>query len=128
MSWFRRRGLLLRAFVLCTGLVTVWCLGCRAFEPLLSCLDSMEIDDADETEPRLTMPDGSASDIVTSANETTTPDHDCLCGCASCYGSLAPVADIVIISASAGVVFSTRPISPPAIARPPLVPPPQVTV
>lgn len=119
-----------------TALVTVWCLGCSAYEPLLAellsgsagpgmaCASESEVS-ASATAAVASYDAGDAK-VATAADGTS--DRGFECGCQSCH-SAAPVVLSVLSQAS---LTPYVPESPPgellSVPRAPLVPPPQSTL
>ena len=125
----RRPSHLTRAIRCFTALLTVWCLGCSAFDELLACLVpgsgptmvcASEGTPVSGTVQAGTERQGSA--IMAAANESGR-GTDCDCG--SCH---APAPTQLVI-ASANPALSGQPADDPGIGptttRAPLVPPPQ---
>jgi hypothetical protein len=126
----RRHSRLARAIHSLTALVTVWCLGCSAFDVLLSSLlpsagpamvCASEGGGASGIAQAVTERQGSA--IAATADEDAGNGTDC--GCGSCH---APVPTELAI-ANPNPPVSDQPADGPRIApaptRAPLVPPPQ---
>ena len=124
MIWLRRRAVLARTFTLCVLFVTVWCLGCRGFEPLLACAEPMDAQMADETTVLL---QSLESPVSVTGLATSSATDDCICGCTSCAGSLAPSIDVPTAPSFAAVDFLSTPAACWAARCSPLVPPPQAT-
>ena len=124
MIWLRRRALLARTFTLCVLFVTVWCMGCRGFEPLLACAQPMDAQMADEVSVLVQSLESPVS--VTAEVPNAVPD-DCICGCTSCVGSLAPRIDVPAVPSVAALDYSSTPAACRAARCSPLVPPPQAT-
>jgi hypothetical protein len=66
-----------------------------------------------------------SSVTIVAAADTHGYTGECVCGCASCHGSIAPAVDFTLISMSGHTRYSQPPVSLWATARVPLVPPPQ---
>ncbi len=134
MTWLRHHVWFNRVLIGVTAVATVWCLGCSAFEPLLSCADVMGLAD------RMGMSNNPAGSAVFSASEgaassvSAVPESaddgeaaDCSCGCLSCYAT----GTLAIIEVQNSSTWDTLPFRPANIltglALTPLVPPPQHT-
>jgi hypothetical protein len=129
----RRLSPLLRLVWATTALVTVWCLGCSAFDPLLALLGGssapMMVCASDGAVPG---PQGSAAATVSSSAPTgsiaaasSLTTHGDICGCQSC---LAAHSDGVHEYAAAQLtprVDRTDPTAPASVTRSPLLPPPE---
>jgi hypothetical protein len=115
-----------------TALITVWCLGCSAFDPLIALLSGRDagtgmVCGADER------PAGGAAMVVaggSSANSVIAPVHEgrpstVVCDCQSCCAP-APtaLAAAPLPPPPPGVDVGTF-LVPPSLAREPLLPPPQ---
>jgi hypothetical protein len=112
-----------------TALATVWCLGCNAFDPLISSLfpaaaGSMMVcaSEAAAASAALHEGDGQAASV---SEITDQGDRGTSCDCGSCYAP-APAA---FASAQPPIAVPQQPALEPGLApsfeRTPLVPPPQ---
>jgi hypothetical protein len=122
----------LRAF---TALVTVWCLGCSAFEPLLVALagDSgsfgMSCGSEGIVEGGAVVADagGDGAMIVRDAS-TESSSRDCLCQCQGCHAP-SPIEIVATVERTpAQRLPVARPGVPLSVLREPLVPPPQLSL
>ena len=114
-----------------TAVITVWCLGCRAFDPLIAALVP-----GPGGEKMVCAADARAGSIVATARvadsspsvseitdqNTQTGDS---CGCDSCYAPAATAVALVLPAPAIPHQPSADPVAPPSVDRPPLVPPPQ---
>jgi hypothetical protein len=119
-----------------TALVTVWCLGCGAFEPLVSSLSGTgnngmscssdqtvgsaryeRADEANESTPQQVQTVG-ALDRHESGSYS--------CGCESCYSSSPVTISLELHVLSAPEAIPTTPAFPESVNRTPLLPPPQL--
>ena len=112
------------------ALVTVWCLGCGAFEPLVAGLTRTE---------SIGMNCGS-EEIAGSAATGSVPSEHALtvkaleqresgnysCGCDSCYSTSPVTISIALASLSAPEAIPATPAFPESVSRAPLHPPPQL--
>jgi hypothetical protein len=128
-----------RALRALTALVTVWCLGCSSFEPLLASLLGEEgvggMACASESAirgPRPGRSAGAANDGRLAVNAVAALDteahRDFNCGCQSCIAMSLPA---LLVDAGPSVVPSvpaSEPLTLVSIEREPLVPPPQRTL
>ncbi|MGH7616962.1 MAG: hypothetical protein ACREPM_07020, partial [Gemmatimonadaceae bacterium] len=111
------------------GLVTLWCLGCSSYEPILeSLLGGTTMMACDSEVGASSASTAGAADHGQSriAASTDARNFDCGCG-GSCYApSLAP-ATVSIPRASVAAVDQQQPSAPIALTRAPLLPPPEIT-
>ena len=130
----RRPSRFVRTGRVLVGLITLWCLGCSSYEPLLSALlggkaTTMMVCDADMTPP-------TASDASTTADRdhaggtvsaaATDRGFDCGCG-GSCHAPSPAFAAIAAPLSRVASVDQQQPSEPLSIARTPLLPPPELT-
>jgi hypothetical protein len=125
----RRPSHLTRAIRCFTALLTVWCLGCSAFDELLACLvpgsGPTMVCASEGTTSGGTVQAGAErqASAITAAADESSPGADCDCG--SCH---APAPTQLGI-ASGKLTLSGQPADDPGIGptttRAPLVPPPQ---
>ena len=127
----RPRSALARFVHALTALVTVWCLGCSAFEPLVGGLLGGEVA-SEMTCGGDPAPAGTASvqaaDAGRGASIGAPASHDARgydCGCQSCHAPSPRVASASIPRAAAASAESATARSFLSIEREPLVPPPQ---
>jgi hypothetical protein len=122
----------LRAF---TALITVWCLGCSSFEPLLAELlgsaAGPEMVCASEGGTRGAMSPGASSassDVSTvsvGTSEEATSARGFTCDCQGCYAPSPALPAVALDALPALGQPHTEPAMPLSIEREPLVPPPQ---
>jgi hypothetical protein len=123
----RRPSLVTRVLRSLTALVTVWCLGCSAFDPLIASLfpgDGPMMVCASEG-PRSVQPGATNESSVSAPAPDRGASDGTSCGCASCT---APAPTGFAVAAPAQALPqqpATDAISPSSVARTPLVPPPQ---
>src|SRR5258705_8760753 len=119
-----------------TALVTVWCLGCGAFEPLVSSLGrpgSTGMSCASDQTER-SAPYHRAGEV----NKSTPPQVQTVaaldghetgnysCACDSCYSSSPVTISLELQALSAPEAIPTTPAFPESVNRTPLLPPPQI--
>jgi len=131
----RRPSLLLRFSRALTGLVTVWCLGCSSYEPLLSSLlgakaGAMMNCDSDVTTPSdasdaSVAPIGDHDGFTVSA-ATDQRGYDCGCG-SSCRAPSPSFAAVAGAPSLVPAADHSEPSEPASVARAPLLPPPEFT-
>jgi hypothetical protein len=130
----RRPSPLLRATRALTALITVWCLGCTGYEPLLStllgesaggmmaCGSVMGTAAADAVSPA---GHGTNQAAVSDAAQS---NHSFDCGCGSCHAA-APTQPIGRAPSSLPLALAQHePSEPASLSRAPLLPPPQIAV
>jgi len=120
----------------CTALVTVWCLGCGAFEPLVSSLAgtgntgmSCGSDETASSAPYQRAGEANEStpeQIQTVAARDQHQSGSYSCGCESCYSSSPVTVSLGLHSLRAPEAVPTTPAFPESINRTPLLPPPQI--
>jgi hypothetical protein len=128
---------LTRALRALVALVTVWCLGCSAFEPLLDhlagapagsemiCASDTGIGERVEGSLPSAVPDAGLQARLTSS-DVPAESHAYECGCQSCHAvQLAFVAVAPATPALPARLQTLEPTTPPSVSREPLVPPPQ---
>lgn len=131
----RRPSLLLRSSRALVGLVTLWCLGCSSYKPLLGSLlgagsSAMMICDSDmvtgSTTPAASAvaDQGHANRVI--AAPTDGRSFDCGCG-GSCHAPSPNLATIVAPTAPIRAIQQLQPSEPASISCAPLLPPPQFT-
>jgi hypothetical protein len=129
-----RRSPVNRVLRALTALVTVWCLGCSAYEPLLAGLLGtsaglgMACDSEGEMSGSATVTAGAshdAGDAKVASAAAATPDRGFACSCQSCHSAAPVVLSVVSQAALTAYLPESTPASPLSIARAPLVPPPQ---
>jgi len=118
------------------ALVTVWCLGCGAFEPLVSSLArtrsagmSCGSDQTESSTPYHRAGDANEStpervQTVAALDQHETGNYSCSCD--SCYSSSPVTISLELHSLSAPEAIPTTPAFPESINRTPLLPPPQL--
>lgn len=131
----RRPSLLLRTSRALIGLVTLWCLGCSSYEPLLGSLfgagpNAMMICDSDMAAASTTPAASAVADQGHANRVTAAPtdnrSFDCGCG-GSCHAPSPNLATIVAAAAPVPAIEQLQPSEPASISRAPLLPPPQLT-
>ena len=120
--------LIARAF---TGLVTIWCLGCSGYEPLLNALlgtgavmtCASEMSEGTERGAMSAAVDSAANTSVVTAEESSARGFDC--GCGSCHAPSPRPADLAAASSPRPFVVGAPIIEPVSVSRAPVAPPPQ---
>jgi len=125
-SRMRRHSLPTRIISTLVALVTVWCLGCSAFEPLMAQLAGMNPGSTMECSPNggmVSQPEagGSAVEAVVAGAH-----HAYECGCQSCYAASPTMAAANTVAPKVPDVVQFKAQPAPGTDRAPLVPPPQV--
>jgi hypothetical protein len=112
-------------------LVTVWCLGCSGYEPLLDSLlggntGGMVCDGGMAMAATPTAATASSTDqlIVTLSPPANTRDFDCGCG-GSCHAPSLALGVVAPRVAPILTVEQSQPSAPASISRTPLLPPPE---
>jgi hypothetical protein len=129
----RRLSPLLRLVWATTALITVWCLGCSAFDPLLALLGGssapMMVCASDGAAP---VAQGSAVAATASSAQTGTvaaasspATHGDICGCQSCLAAQADRNGAQIPTQPASRLERAEPVVPASVTRSPLLPPPE---
>jgi hypothetical protein len=115
-----------------TALVTVWCLGCNAFDPLISSLVPGSAGGMMMCAGESSVPAASASALAddgvssVSALASDRDAHDGVaCDCQSCHAPAPTALALVPPPMSLPQEPSADPAAPPGAEPPPLVPPPQ---
>jgi hypothetical protein len=120
-----------------TAIVTVWCLGCSAYEPVLAELlgtsgaPRMPCDSESEMGGSPTVTAGAshgAGDAKVASAAATTSGRGFACGCQSCHAAAPVVLSVVSQTALTAYLPESTPAAPLSIARAPLVPPPQTAL
>jgi hypothetical protein len=113
----RRATPLLRATRAIVGLVTIWCLGCSGYEPLLGSLLGSRTS-------AMMACDGQAPTSAPSVSAV--PDsHGFDCGCGSCHAASAVQWRVDYSPPTLAAIVQPEPTEPAFIARVPLLPPPE---
>ena len=131
----RQPSLVTRLFRALTALVTVWCLGCSGFEPLVSGLLGANVGGmtcgGESSAPR-SLPSAGGAGVATQASiggpADAHGDRGYDCGCQSCH---AAEAQLAAMPQRAGVAVPPAPAAVErhlSIEREPLVPPPQLAL
>jgi hypothetical protein len=116
------------------ALVTVWCLGCSAYEPLLAGLlgpsagRGMACDSESEMSGSATVTAAAshqAGNARVASAAAATPDRGFACSGQSCHSATPVVLAVVPQAALTPYLPESTPAEPLSIARAPLVPPPQ---
>ena len=111
-----------------TALITVWCLGCSAFDPLVAGLfpgDGPLMVCAGEGSGAVQ----SAAQDHASVGDSTAKRHASDrtdCGCGSCSAPAPTGLAIAALAQSVPHQLTADVVAPPSVARTPLVPPPQL--
>jgi hypothetical protein len=109
-----------------TGLITVWCLGCSGYEPLLgsligtggmNCASEMGVSSSET---------GVANSVAQmTVGNASQPDQGFDCGCGSCHAA-SPVDWVVNVERpESPTVASVIAIEPLSVVRAPVAPPPE---
>jgi hypothetical protein len=129
----RRVSPLLRLVWATTALITVWCLGCSAFDPLFALLGGSS------TPPMLCASEGGAapdpgsavaaassnaptSSVAATSSMTARGET---CGCQSCFAPQAERSPAHARAQSTPRVDRVEPTTPASVTRSPLLPPPE---
>ena len=119
---------LTRASRALTALLTVWCLGCSAFDPIIAHLagiDAGMICGADDIGTGSVVSTGADGETATVVPVDGHGESQVVCDCQSCAAPApALVADAADPSPAPGTDAADR-VTPPGLDREPLVPPPQ---
>ena len=122
----------IRAF---TALLTVWCLGCSGFEPLLdnllgttggsgmACASGRLMDDA----PAMSSSEVAPASALPVAVALSTGARGFDCGCGFCQAPSPGAAVMAALVSPAPGVAAAESVQPRSIVRTPLVPPPERT-
>ena len=119
-------SLLVRLF---TGLITVWCLGCSGFDPLLDSLVGSSSDmicGSAMTMSQSPMDGGGSSSATTVSEASSTRGFDC--GCGWCSAASPQSWNVEIAPVSPPTLASMIVIAPPSVTRSPIAPPPESRV
>jgi len=118
------------------ALATVWCLGCGAFEPLVSSLArtgtsgmSCGSDQTERSTPYRRSGEANESTPQRVPAVAALDEHEpgnYSCSCESCYSSSPVTISLELQSLSAPDAILTTPAFPESINRTPLLPPPQL--
>src|SRR6185295_15565045 len=101
------------------GLVTIWCLGCSGYEPLLGSLLGVGTS-------AMMACDGDAPTSAPSVSAVP-DDQGFDCGCGSCHAPSATQWRVNAPTQTVPVIAGTEPIAPASLTRAPLLPPPEIT-
>jgi hypothetical protein len=130
----RRPSPLIRVGRALLGLVTLWCLGCSSYEPILGslfgnaigakmdCGTDMSMSSASEATP--TAPDDGQPAILAASNARS---FDCGCG-GSCHAPSPEPSVVATMIAPMPTAEPHQPSVPAAVTRAPLLPPPELAV
>jgi hypothetical protein len=129
----RRRSPLVRLVWAAAALVTVWCLGCSAFDSLLAGLGGAGESvmtcgsDAGDTAPNGTLAATASTggQSVSVASVSVTAPRGDACGCQSCVASQSRSVESQLAAQPTPRVERSRPIIPASVTRSPLLPPPE---
>lgn len=133
---YRRTSPLLRAARALIGLVTIWCLGCSGYEPLLGALLGPGAGSMMACDTGMTMgtPDTASSmssavnggELGVSALGAVGHGFDCDCG--SCHAPSPTHATAAAPESSVPAIAQREPSEPASVSRSPLLPPPEFAV
>jgi hypothetical protein len=129
----RRFSPLLRLVWATTALVTVWCLGCSAFDPLLAllggssgpmmvCASDGVVSASQESTVATT---SSTVETISVAPVSSPTTHGDVCGCQSCQAAESDRLQQQIAAEQTPRVERIEPTAPASVTRSPLLPPPQ---
>ena len=131
---FHRPSPTLRAARALTAVVTVWCLGCSGFEPLLDALLGEEAGSTMACAPSSDPTDGTTSgavsdlstaeDAVVAAPAAAHRGFECGCG-QSCQSTTLPGTYVAPPLAGVPHIAAADVTPPPSVVRTPLLPPPE---
>jgi hypothetical protein len=112
-----------------TGLLTVWCLGCSGFDPILGALfgasGSTVMNCASEMGMSSTPDDADGAGAASTIRDAGRADRGFDCGCGGCY-SASPIQWTVIVDrAQTRRIDALAPVEPMSVTRTPVVPPPE---
>ena len=120
---------LTRASRALTALLTVWCLGCSAFDPIIAQLAGLNagmICGADDIGTGVVLSTGADGETATVGQIDENGESPVVCDCQSCAAPApALAADAAEPSPAPGTDAADR-VTPPGLDREPLVPPPQL--
>ena len=111
-----------------TALITVWCLGCSGYEPLLNSLfgQSSGMTCGSDMVGSMGMSESAPTSSVATATVSAAGDHGFDCGCGSCH-SASPQTLAVHLDHPAPPTLNVAVVGEPlSVSRPPLAPPPQL--
>ena len=129
----RRFSPFLRLVWAATALVTVWCLGCSAFDPLLALLggssgpmmvcasDGM----APATQGSTVATTSSIVETISVAPVSSPTTHGDICGCQSCLAAQSDRLAQQIAAQPTPRIERAEPTATASVTRAPLLPPPQ---
>ena len=133
MRHYHRLPACLRLVWAATALVTVWCLGCAAFDPLLHQLAGsgegamMCASDGGAPAPTgvATLGSRTGAPTATIAATPTAGSHGNICSCQSCHAAHTAPVDLASAAQPTPRAEGTEPTPPISVARSPLLPPPE---
>jgi hypothetical protein len=106
-----------------TGLITVWCLGCSGFDPLLGALLGASRGMSCASEMSASAPESQPG--TASVQDASTAERGVDCGCGSCHAA-SPVAWVGVVDTPATPdLVRVTPVEPLSVTRAPVVPPPE---
>lgn len=111
-----------RGAVCLIGLITVWCLGCSGYEPLLSSLLGRSHASMTCGLEMRSAADASAPITVSAADDA---GQGLDCGCQSCHAASPLVAIVDALDPGIATTDVPFPDAPASVVRTPLLPPPQ---
>jgi len=110
------------------GFVTLWCIGCSSYEPLVGSLLGEAGVMTCEGAMGVTAPSASQTSAMPTVSAASgAHDFDCGCG-GSCHAPSPLFANVRAVHAPAPVVLAWAPATPRSVFRAPLLPPPEVPV
>lgn len=129
----RRFSPFLRLVWATTALVTVWCLGCSAFDPLLAVLGGssgpMMVCASDGVAPAsqdsTVATTSSTVETISIAPVASPTTHGDVCGCQSCQAAQSDRLEQQIAAQPTPPVERAEPTAPASVTRSPLLPPPE---
>jgi len=126
---------LTRALRTLTALITVWCLGCSSFEPLLARLlgsaagpgmvCASEVGTEGAMRPSASAAAKDVSTVSVGASDEATSARGFACDCQGCYAPSPALPAVALDPLAAPGQSHSDPTAPLSIEREPLVPPPQ---
>jgi hypothetical protein len=124
----RRPSILIRALRAATAVVTLWCLGCSGFEPLLDAAlgaESTVMSCGADAGAMAASTDGASHHATVSAAADSHHGFDC--GCGSCHSASPSTFALSSAQHLAPTTAFARIIALVSVVRTPLLPPPQIT-
>lgn len=133
-SMNRRPSLLLRLTRAFVGFVTVWCLGCFAYEPIVDSLRGSGVVSTMDCGARQALESGQVASVsvgaaIAATSVSATPcesGFDCGCG-GICHAVSLSYQALTVAQMTVPVEAHDLPTEPASVTRSPLLPPPQRT-